>query len=588
MPFYICAQCNERTVVGSREELRALAVDPGAVDRLPELHRPWIDEVRIRCPKCSAEIPRVVEVGDCWLDAGIVPFSTLGYFENREQWQRAYPAEWVSEMREQVRLWFYSMLFMSVTLEGRSPYEKVLSYESVVSEEGTRFSKTGFMIQFDDAVNKVGADPMRYLFCARPVSVNMRFSYKLAEMAARKIADLWNIYTFLVNYAIIDQPDLSKPAPADTLQVTDRWLLARTAVMLDGVQKSYESYDTPTVIRDVEAYLDDVSNWYVRVSRRRFWRSGHDADKQACYSSLLAALWSTTLALAPIIPFVAEQIWQNAVRGLDPSAAESVHHAAWPEVPAGWRNEALLRRTEAVRNVIRLGLKVRAQATIRVRQPLQAAHVVFSGDKRKAVEEQSALVQSELNVKEVRFASDANAFFQTAVKVDWKSANAHFRREAGRFRTFFEGLESGVCEGLAAQIGAGGEVTVQGFDQPVPAGLFRLERAPDPRYGVAEEGDLLVALDLQIPEALQREGMVRDLVRNLQVLRKDAGLSVSQRIELGLTTESTQMQEAICEHRDYMMDELLAVKLESTPLDDTKARLDVAVENHTVHATMRW
>ena len=588
LPFYICPHCGELTVVGSREELRSLALNPALVDGLPELHRPWIDDVRIRCPKCSGEAPRVIEVGDCWLDAGIVPFSTLGYFADRQQWERAFPAEWISEMREQVRLWFYSMLFMSVTLTGRAPYEKVLSYESVVSEEGARFSKTGFMIQFDDAVNKVGADPMRYLFCARPVSVNMRFSYNLAEMAARKIADLWNIYSFLVNYAIVDQPDLSAAVPPESLQVTDRWLLARTAQMLDEAKQSYETYDTPAVIRDVEAYLDEVSNWYVRVSRRRFWRSGHESDKRACYSSLLAALRSTTLALAPITPFVTEKIWQNAVRGLDASAAESVHHADWPEVPAEWRNEALLRRTEAVRGVIRLGLKVRSQATIRIRQPLRAAYVVCPAERRQAVEEQSAMVQAELNVKEVRFAADASEFFATSVRVDWKIANTHFRRDAGRFRAAFEALSAEEKNGLRGPVAAGGSVQVPGFEQPAPANLFRLEREANPRYGVAEEGDLLVALDLELPEALKREGMVRDLVRNLQVMRKDAGLSVSQRIELGLATESSQMREAVSEHRDYIMDELLAVKLEYAVLEPALAQGEVTVDGQVVRAGMRW
>jgi isoleucyl-tRNA synthetase len=391
-----------------------------------------------------------------------------------------------------------------------------------------------------------------------------------------------------VNYAIIDRPDLSQPVPAESLQVTDRWLLARTAVMLDGVKRSYEGYDTPTVIRDVEAYLDDVSNWYVRVSRRRFWRSGHDADKRACYSSLLAALRATSLALAPIIPFITERIWQNAVRGLDPNAAESIHHADWPEVPASWRDEPLLRRTETVRSVIRLGLKVRAQANTRIRQPLRAAHVVLPAASRAAVEQQSVTIQSELNVKEIRFAEDAGGFFQAAVKVDWKAANAHFRRDAARFRQVFEALDATVRNGLSAAIAGGGDVTVSGFDQPVPAALFRMEREPDPRWGTAEEADLLIALDLEVPETLQREGMVRDLVRNLQVMRKDAGLSVSQRIELGLFTNSSALQTATGEHRDYIMDELLVVKLENAALPDAKARLDVNVEGETVHATMRW
>ncbi|PWU09525.1 MAG: isoleucine--tRNA ligase [Terriglobia bacterium] len=588
LPFYICPQCNELTVLGSLEELRSLAVDTAAVDALPELHRPWIDEVRIRCPKCNSEAPRVVEVGDCWLDAGIVPYSTLGYFDDRAAWERAFPAEWISEMREQVRLWFYSMLFMGVTLSGRAPYERVLSYESVVSEEGERFSKTGFMIQFDDAVNKVGADPMRYLFCSRPVTVNMRFSYNLAEMASRKIADLWNIYVFLVNYAILDQPDLSEAIPPETLQVTDRWLLARTAVMLDDVQRGYDCYDTPAVMRDVEAYLDDVSNWYIRVSRRRFWRAGHEADKRAAYSSLLASLRSALLALAPVIPFVTEHIWQNAVRGLDAGAAESIHQAEWPQIPAAWRDEALLRRTETVRNVIKLGLKVRSQGATRVRQPLLSATVVCAPERRPAIEEQSALIQSELNVKEVRFAGDTAVFFRKAVRADWRAAGAHFRKEVSRFRQAFEALDPETRDALAAHIQENGQVHVPGFEEPVPAGLLRIEQEANPRYGVAEEAGILAALDLELTVALKQEGLIRDLVRNLQVMRKDAGLSVSQRIELGLATGNTPLQEAICAHRDYIMDELLATRLEYAALEPSKAQQELAVDDQEVQATMNW
>jgi isoleucyl-tRNA synthetase len=588
LPFYICPHCDELTVVGSREELRSLAVEPAIVDALPELHRPWIDEVRIRCPKCHGDAPRVVEVGDCWLDAGIVPFTTLGYFSDRAAWEGAYPAEWVSEMREQVRLWFYSMLFMSVTLQGRSPYQKVLSYESVVSEEGTRFSKTGFMIQFDDAVNKVGSDPMRYLFCSRPVSVNMRFSYNLAEQAARKIADLWNIYVFLVNYAILDQPDLSRPVAEELLQVTDRWLLARTAAMVDEAKQSYEAYDTPSVVRNVEAYLDELSNWYVRVNRRRFWRSGHEDDKRACYSTLLAALRATVVVLSPILPFVTERIWQNAIRGLETGVPESVHHTDWPEPPASWRNEALVRRTDAVRDAIRLALKLRAQATVRVRQPLQAIYIVCPSDRRAAYEEQSATIQSELNVKEVRFADNSSRFFHNVVKVDWKVANSHLKRESGNFRKVFEELDDHTRQALTPQISSGGEVQVPGFEPALPASLFRIEQAPDKRYGIAEEGGILVALDLELTDALKREGMVRDLVRNLQVARKDAGLSVDQRIQLGLATESPDVRNAICAHRDYIMDELLATGLEYAALNPFQTKLDVAVDGQTVEATLRW
>jgi isoleucyl-tRNA synthetase len=586
LPFFICPECDELTVVGSREELRELAVDSAVVDALPELHRPWIDDVRIRCPKCGGEAPRVVEVGDCWLDAGIVPFSTLGYFTDRKAWACAFPAEWISEMREQVRLWFYSMLFMSVTLEGRSPYQKVLSYESVVSEEGTRFSKTGFMIQFDEAVNKVGADPMRYQFSSRPVSVNMRFSYNLAEQAARKIADLWNIYVFLVNYAILDKPDLSqKDAP---LQVTDKWLLARTAEMIDETKRSYEAYDTPAVIRDVEAYVDDVSNWYVRVSRRRFWRAGHEADKRAAYSTLLAALRSTVLVLSPIVPFVTERIWQNAVRGLEPGAAGSVHHAEWPEPPAEWRDEALLGRTETVRSAIRLGLKVRAQAQVRVRQPLAAMYIFCHDQAGAALSEQEGILKNELNVKEIKPASDPKQFRLRVPKVEKRPAGEYLRGNLRHLLSALEALDDNGRAIVVEQIDAGWDVKVPGFEQPVPPIVFRIEGAPNPRYGVAEENGLLVALDMQVPDALKREGLIRDLVRKLQVARKDAGLSVSQRIELGLETEDDTIREAIREHEEYIKDELLATSLEHGVLEPFCAKTDVNLDSSQVSATLRW
>ena len=422
----------------------------------------------------------------------------------------------------------------------------------------------------------------------RPVSVNMRFSYNLAEQAARKIADLWNIYVFLVNYAIIDQPNLSEAAPSETLQVTDRWLLARTSEMIENVKKGYDAFDTPSIIRDVEAYLDDVSNWYVRVSRRRFWRSGHEADKRAAYFALFTALRSTVLVLSPIIPFVTERIWQNAVRGLDPGATESVHHADWPEPPAAWKDQALLRRTEAVRNAIRLGLKVRAQGSVRVRQPLEAAHIVGPPALLEAVEEQQALIQSELNVKNVVVTADRSPFFQVAVAVDWKAANSHLRRDAGRFRAAFDALDKQTRDSLAEKVAEGGLVSIPGFDQALPANLFRIEREPAPRYKIAEEGEVLVALDAQLTDALKREGIVRDLVRNLQVARKDAGLSVSQRIELGLATESHEIQAAIGDFSDYIKEELLATRLEYSGLEPYQAKVDVALDGQVVLATMRW
>ena len=319
LPFYRCDECSELTVVGSRSELRKRAIESRLVDELPELHRPWIDEVKITCASCGQPASRVPEVGDAWLDAGIVPFSTLGYFDDPEGSKARFPAQWISEMREQVRLWYYSMLFMSVVLEGRAPYERALSYERVISETGEKFSKTGHMIRFDDAVAEIGADPIRYLFCRQPPGAEARFGFEAGAQAQRRLAGLWNIASFFDTYAGIDRVQMVEPSTLGTaLHVTDRWLLARTAQLIDVATEAMGREDTPTTVREAEQFIEEVSNWYVRVNRRRFWRESRGdtqaLDKVACHSTLFEGLRAVILVLAPIVPFIAEELWQEAVR----------------------------------------------------------------------------------------------------------------------------------------------------------------------------------------------------------------------------------------------------------------------------------
>jgi isoleucyl-tRNA synthetase len=288
------------------------------------------------------------------------------------------------------------------------------------------------------------------------------------------------------------------------------------------------------------------------------------------------------------VPFVTEQIWQNAVRGLEAGAAESVHHAEWPEPPGEWRDEALLRRTETVRNAIRLGLKVRAQAQVRVRQPLAKMYVVWAPEATtEALREQLEVVRAELNVKEV-IDADRDMVFDRTVNVDWKKANAILKRDAASYRKSFEALDKNTRDSLRLQIGEGEDVKIYGIDQVLPASAFRIDEEPKPNYGVAQENGLLVALEMEVTDALKREGLVRDLVRNLQVARKDAGLSVSQRIELGLVTEDATICEAIREHEEYIKDELLATLLVNGALDLFQAKVNVDLNGSVVVATLRW
>ena len=586
LPFFSCS-CGELTVVGSREELRSLAVDPAKVDALPELHKSWIDEVVIRCPKCGRSVPRVVEVGDCWLDAGIVPYSTMGYFTDRAAWEKQYPIEWVCEMREQVRLWFYSMLFMGVTISDRAPYEKVLAHERVISEEGNKFSKTGYMIHFDEAVDKLGADPMRYLYCGQPVALDLRFGFNLGEMAGRKLCALWNIYVFFVTYALVDKPDLAAEVPAASRTVADRWLLARTHALLAAVTKAYEGYAINAVVREVDEYLEDVSNWYVRINRRRFWRSGAAADKAAAYQALHNGLKTLVEVLAPIVPFITEEIWQNAVRPLIPGAPESVHHADWPVTPEGWAEPGLLERTASVRRVISLALHLREDAGVRVRQPLRELLVKCPEETAAALREQLTVILAEINVKGVRFIADTDALYVPKLALNIRAAGPVLRGDIGKVKQLVEGASAAELAGMAAKFDAGQPCRISGHDGDLPPGIFTREKGMAPGFQVVEEGDSTLALDTRLDEPLELEGLARDVVRHLQVLRKDAGLEVTQRVELGLATPSAKLQKAIAEHRGHIAEELLAVKVVAGDLPGEAVRKDFEISGHPLQASLR-
>ena len=399
LPFFKCS-CGEITVVGSRKELEELAVS--GMDDLPELHRPWIDNVNIRCPKCGGTAERVPEVGDCWLDAGIVPFSTMGYLdEDKSYWQKWFPAEFVCEMREQIRLWFYAMMFMSVTLTGKSPYRAALVYEKVHDEQGRPMHKSwGNAIWFDGAVEKMGADIMRWIYASANIQNNLNFGYGIGHEVVRKLLTLWNTYSFFVIYANVDEwtPDqITSNRPTAEL---DRWILLRLHFLIGDVTSALELFDAAHMTQAVEAFIDDLSNWYVRLSRRRFWRSESDEDKQSAYATLYEVLVTLTKLIAPVLPFTAEEIYQNLVRSAQADAPESIHLCDWPTQDKSFVDERLMMETESVMRVVRLGRAARNAAGIKVRQPLATLYVgVSAGSEWKAVKRNERLILDELNVK---------------------------------------------------------------------------------------------------------------------------------------------------------------------------------------------
>ena len=563
LPFYVCPDCGNVHVVGSKEELKKLAVDPSKVDALPELHRPWIDEIKIKCPKCGAQVERISEIGDVWLDAGIVPFSTTGYFTDKEEWRKNYPAEWVVEMREQVRLWFYSMLFMSTVLEDRAPYERVLCHSSVVAEDGSKFSKTGFMIRFDEAAEKIGADTVRYMYAGAPVANDVRFGYNLGDEARRKLLSFWNTYTFFETYARIDKPNFEGYTPdKDAMTVTDKWLVTRTNEFIKKATAQMDDYKAYNVIKDFEIFVDDISNWYIRTNRRRFWKTGDEKDKMIAYWTLFNAINACVKVMAPIIPFMTESIWQNLTRRVLPSSELSVHLSDWPEVIPGFEDDGIISQTADARDIIAVAMRLRNEHQIKVRQPLSTLYVCADEAEIEKIKVFEKNILDELNIKQLVPVKDKAELEGSYLTVNFRAAGAVLKQNVNKMK---QALESASTEEMAEYTKAalnGEKVLVKGFDEAYDPAIFTVMSKTKEGIVSAEcQNKTVVALDVVLTDTLIKEGTVRDVVRQCQLVRKEAGYEVEQRVVMAIASDSDFVLATLAENKAYMADELLADEL---------------------------
>jgi isoleucyl-tRNA synthetase len=547
LPFYPCDSCGQLTVIGSLDELRERAT--GGLEQLQELHRPWIDDVPIRCD-CGAEVRRVTEVGDAWLDAGIVPFSTLGW-QNAEwqehgyatgaaegltgadlpdhaYWEKWYPADWVSEMREQIRLWFYSQCFMSVTLTGRSPYRAVLTYEKLLDEHGREMHRSwGNAIDAAEALENIGADVMRFMYCEHVPSQNLKFGYGPAAEIRRRLLTYWNSVKFFVDYANIDGFRPGEEPPGE-LSPLDRWLVERTEQLVADITEQYERFWTPGVMRAFDSFVDDLSNWYIRRSRRRFWQG----DQVALWT-LHRALLRSVQVVAPVMPFLADFLW----RGLRADGApESVFLEPWPEVHA--RDDELLREVAEVRHVVELGRQARGDAGLKLRQPLRRL-VVQGAD---AAQRHADEIAEELRVKEVEFAPVEA--MEVRVKPNLPVLGPKLGKELGAVRS---ALEAGQFEPLE-----GGGVRVNGHE--LGADEVLVERRAREGWALAADDAVTVAMTTELDDELRREGRVYELIHRVNTMRKDAGLELTDRIRLTLPEADADL----LEHVDWIKEEVLA------------------------------
>jgi isoleucyl-tRNA synthetase len=535
LPFYPCA-CGTLNVIGSRAELEERAVR--GLEQLQELHRPWIDEIPIRCELCNEEVARIPEVGDAWLDAGIIPLSTLGWenphsvehgyatgaaagltgadLPDHAYWEQWFPADWISEMREQIRLWFYSQCFMAVTLVGRSPYRRVLTYEKLLDESGREMHRSwGNAIDANEAFERMGADVMRWLFCNQPPAQNLKFGYGPAREVDRRLLTLWHCVSFFVTYGNIEdfQPvwaDLEQAPPA--AQPLDAWLVARTQQLVAEATTAYERYWTPAVTRVFEAFVDDLSNWYIRRSRRRFYE-----DDESAFRTLWYALVQGLRVIAPVMPLLSDELWRNLVAGVCEGAPDSVHLAGWPE-PAEPDRELLAEIAE-VRRVVELGRQARAQAGIKHRQPLRKA-IVYGAS--SATRDHADEIADELRVRELAGSNTGGARVKLKPNLPVLGPRLGSKLPALRLA-----LEEGRWEWEDGQVRVEGELLGQ-------EEVLSEREAQNEGFAFASDGDLSVEIDPMLDGELLLEGRVLDLIHAVNVLRKERGLEVTDRIVLAL------------------------------------------------------
>lgn len=559
LPVWECVDCKHRECVGSVAELSEKAGrDLSDLD----LHRPYVDDVHWKCANCGGRMTRVPDLIDVWFDSGSMPIAQWHYpFENQEQFARQYPADYICEAVDQTRGWFYSLHAISTLLNDEVSFKNVICLGHIQDAEGRKMSKSlGNIVQPWDVLNAHGADALRwYLYTASPPGQERRFSSDLVGDVIRSFTlTLWNVYSFFVTYANLDNPQaLTVTAPTNDL---DRWLLSELNVLVRDVTQAYETYDVLNATRPIEKFVEQLSTWYVRRSRRRFWKNDSSADKQAAYSTLYTSLTTVAKLLAPAMPFLAEELYQNLVRSVDGTAPDSVHLADWPETMEEFIDESLNREMQVVMRLVSLGHSARQKANRKVRQPLaSAAFSVSTPAERKAVSTYADVIADELNVKQVRLLdASTEALTHTAKplpkQIGQKYGNKYPAIQKAILAMNAEEVAKTLHSGNVLVVEAGGET------YNILADEVEVKAMAKEGFAVAEEGAYVAALVTDLTPDLVAEGLAREFLRRAQDLRKAASLEVADRIEM-FVEASAGLRSAIEAYKDYITAETLTSNL---------------------------
>ncbi|MBN1330789.1 MAG: isoleucine--tRNA ligase [Candidatus Heimdallarchaeota archaeon] len=580
LPFFECLSCGELTVLGSKEELFEKAIDD--LSDVKELHRPWIDTVRIKCPKCGNVVKKVTEVGDCWLDAGIVPFSTLKYLEDNAYWQKWFPAEAICEMREQIRLWFYSQLFMSVTLTGEAPYKKVIVHEKVHDKDGKPMHRSwGNAIWFSEAVKQMGADIIRWSFAKQPLTQVMNFGLNLESELKPFFLTIWNIYSFFATFANLDSfiPNEIKIEDLKNRSLLDKWLLSALQELIKEVRRNLDHTDFQKATSAIEQFVDKLSTWYIRRSRRRFWKSEKSEEKTSGYITLYEALITLVKLIAPFTPFFSEYLYQM-LNGNIKKESPSVHLCDYPKVKNSLIDKNLNEKMNNLLEIVKLGRAARSSSNIRLRQPLSELLVWCKESTQQGIlKEFKNELLAELNVKKVKVVQKPEKFLRFTVKPNYPILGPKLKSNIQLVENKLKELSH--QEILIAYYQQDKELAlnIESFKHPLKLKLYHdvlLDAQPIGSHAIAINTNFAVALNISLTEDLRMEGLARDLVRYIQEIRKKMDLQVDDKILVQYFVEGN-FATTITTYQSYIITETLAtklVKLDSKPLNGEKIILN--------------
>jgi isoleucyl-tRNA synthetase len=576
LPIYDCSACGTVDVIGGREELHERAVVGWERFEGHTPHRPWVDEVRIACPNCGEPVERIKDVGNPWLDAGIVPFSTLHFREDPDYWAQWFPADFITEsFPGQFRNWFYSMLAMSTVLRREEPFKSIFGYALVFAEDGRPMHKSwGNAIEFDEAADRMGVDVMRWMFAKARPEENILFGWHAADEARRELLVLWNVYAFFVTYARLAEwtPDVAAPPIAER-PVLDRWILSRAAGTAALAEERLEETDAVGATRAISSYLDHLSTWYLRLSRERMRRNQDMADRDGAFATLHEALVATARLLAPILPFLADTLYDNLVAAVDEDAPDSVHLTRWPSADlAAYRDLELEARMKVAQRAVDLARTLRSANAIRTRQPLARAWLAIPGGADALDDELLRLVADEINVKVVEPIADGSDLVDRRVKV-------LLPKVGKRLGSAIPAVMAAARDGDLA-IAADGSVTLAGVT--LTADEVEIQATPRPGTAVAEDDGLVMVLDTELTPDLRAEGDARELGRAIQDLRREAALELDDRIELWIDG----LPEPVARHLDGVLVDTLASLVAGAPPADAP-RADVALDAGPVVIALR-